>query len=204
MYHWICVQFAHTCISSRIIPLATPLLYAAQSSLYGEKRPFNWRIILLEINLREWFHSNVQSIHAHDAKLHAWLMHVHYNPSASINPAAKKKLLLLVSLSCCWWTLYRSAHTTGSWARGERGNLILALAPFLSRLFTCGWLLCSVRRELRDKGKELLICWCASLRHRLRCILTKLMRNTTHNQPHWWDARSTWPLLRGAQDYGDY
>jgi hypothetical protein len=26
-------------------------------------------------------------------------MHVHYNPSASINPAAKKKLLLLVALS---------------------------------------------------------------------------------------------------------
>lgn len=153
---------------------------------------FNWRIILLKINLRKWFHFNVQSIHAHNAKLHAWLMHVHYNPSASINPAAKKKLLLLVSLSCCcWWTLYRSAHTTGSWARGERGNLILALAPFLSRLFTCGWLLCSVRRELRDKGKELLICWCASLRHRLRrCILTKLMRNTTHKQPHWWDAHA--------------
>jgi len=119
MYHWICVQFAHTCISSRIIPLATPnpLLYAAQSSLYVEKRPFNWRIILLEINLREWFHSNVQSIHAHDAKLHAWLMHVHYNPSASINPAAKKKLLLLVSLLLLMDPLSLGTH---DWLLSER------------------------------------------------------------------------------------
>jgi hypothetical protein len=141
MYHWICVQFAHTCISSRIIPLATPnpLLYAAQSSLYVEKRPFNWRIILLEINLREWFHSNVQSIHAHDAKLHAWLMHVHYNPSASINPAAKKKLLLLVSLSCCWWTLYRSAHTTGSWAREERERKLNSGSRSLSKPIIYMW-----------------------------------------------------------------
>lgn len=117
------------------------------------------------------------STSANDAKRHAWLMQVRYNLSASINPAAKKKhIILLVSLLLLMDPLSRGTHdwllsareSGGSRVRERERKLNSGSLPFLSRLFTCGWLLWGVRRELRDKGKELLICWCASLRPRLR------------------------------------